>query len=122
MRQKVTKKAKARVCPELCYAACKSYLPVVEALLQEPGVDVNSEDPYGSTALELASLGREDAIVARLLNYPGIAVNHVHPNEDGFTALHNATCNNHPSTADRLLRLGHANVNLKDETLTFRRR
>ncbi|GKZ75288.1 hypothetical protein AnigIFM50267_004467 [Aspergillus niger] len=56
-------------------AAGKGYLPVVELLLQLPGINVNAQDKHGSTALHEAAYNGRLPIVELLLQHRGTDVN-----------------------------------------------
>lgn len=59
----------------LSQAAVAGNYPLVEMLLQFPGVDVNSVDNAGQTALHLACLRPAPDIVQFLLEMPGLMIN-----------------------------------------------
>jgi ankyrin repeat protein len=50
------------------WAACNNHLDVVMSLMDHPGIDLNVQDCYNSTALHLAVRNNHTAIVSQLLS------------------------------------------------------
>ncbi|KAL8648633.1 MAG: hypothetical protein Q9210_004877 [Variospora velana] len=80
------------------------------AVLIRPGVDVNCQDSYGATALQIAAKHGHESSVRLLLN--NAASIHTE-NQNGQTALYWAARNGY-STIVRLLRISGANVLTRD--------
>lgn len=70
---------------QLLYAIQNDQAEIVKLWLDAPGVDVNTADSKGRTALHLAVRCGRPKIVAQLLHDPGVRVNTV--DDDGMTPL-----------------------------------
>ncbi|PGH10523.1 hypothetical protein AJ79_05451 [Helicocarpus griseus UAMH5409] len=64
-------------CPALCLAAAVGFEAGVEMLLAHPGIEINSENKHGVTALGIAAERGHARIVEILLACDGIDHNHV---------------------------------------------
>lgn len=80
---------------------------VVRALLQSPGLDIDTASEYGETALMLAAFKGNMALVQELLDN-GAAVNRI----GGWTPLHYAAAEGHEEIVALLLEKG-ARVNVQ---------
>lgn len=67
----------------------ESHLEVVKILVQEPKIDINSQDNEGNTPLHLASFSGNTKIVKVLAQMPGIKINA--KNQNGWTPFLAAT-------------------------------
>ena len=70
----------------LMVAALENLEPVVEVLVQQPGLEVNLVDVYDKTALHWASSRGHLGVVRRLLDHPGMACLN-YKNKDGETPI-----------------------------------
>jgi len=89
----------------------------VELLLNHPGIDVNLQNKWGTTALiygvgSMGLMGKEKSFEL-LLSHPGIDVNL--QDEWGLTALMHATFRKSTKCVELLLKHPKINVNLQDE-------
>jgi hypothetical protein len=75
LRQQVTAEAERRNIPELCVASEAGHVPVVEALLQEAGVDVNAAGDNSRVPLHCACDKGHLEVVALLLKDGRVNVN-----------------------------------------------
>lgn len=97
----------------LILSAAGSRLPVLDLLLQQPGIDVNAvEFWWRGTALSAACRGNNVEIVRRLLSRHDIDVNL--GNIDGVTALHQAAARGHSACLELLL--AHPRLDLNKKT------
>ncbi|KAL3248074.1 hypothetical protein ABHI18_012178, partial [Aspergillus niger] len=93
-------------------AAGKGHLPVVELLLQLPGINVNAQDKHGSTALHKAVYNGRLPIVELLLQHRETDVNK--KDNYGCTALHEAIDEGRLRVVELLLRRGRVDINAQD--------
>lgn len=93
-------------------AAGKGSFPVVELLLQLPGINVNAQDKHGSTALHEAAYNGRLPIVELLLQHRGTDVNR--KDNYGCTALHEASDEGRLQVVELLLRRGRVDINAQD--------
>lgn len=96
----------------LTNAAC---LAIVHSLtrLKVHGIDVNARNEEGHTALYLAALKGQSAVVSSLISAPDIDVN-TH-NENGTTALHWAAAYGHSAVVHLLLCTSTIDVNARSK-------
>lgn len=93
-------------------AARKGNIDSVNKYLED-GVNVNTQDDTGSTALILAASNGHDAVVRRLLDEDTINVN-LRDNQINGTALFWAALAGHNDIVRKLIRVGDANMNRTD--------
>ena len=86
---------------------------VVKQLLAVDGVDVNSKDNYGRTALSWAAVNGHKVVVKQLLAVDGVNVNSK-DNDGGQTALSRAAEKGHEAVVKQLLAVDGVDVNSKD--------
>ncbi|MER9896264.1 ankyrin repeat domain-containing protein [Mesorhizobium sp. M0119] len=87
---------------------------VVEALIEDPEIDVNSRNKWKSTPLSLASAKGHYACISVLVRHPQIEIN-ARADYYGRTALIEAAKNGHLEVVKLLVENG-AEVNLTDKT------
>ncbi|WP_083918677.1 ankyrin repeat domain-containing protein [Mesorhizobium metallidurans] len=95
-------------------AALNARTAAVEALIENPAIDVNSRNKWKSTPLSLASARGHYAPVSALVKHPKIEIN-ARADYYGRTALIEAAKNGHLDVVKLLLENG-ADVNLTDKT------
>ena len=98
----------------LINAAMRGQLAVVQALLAAPGIQVNTQNYRGWTALYWAADQGHLEVVQALLAAPGIQVNT--PNNTGYTALHWASDQGHLAVVQALLAAPGIRVNTQNNT------
>jgi len=97
----------------LRFAAARGDAATVRMVIKE-GIDVNTPNDEGRTALMLAAAEGDQRVVSLLLDTPGIDVNQ----QDSFgrTALREAVENKHTDVAEQLLRVGASLGFIEDES------
>ncbi len=101
---------------ELIDAASKEDLQKVSKLLQTPGIDVNTTDSCGNSALFIAIWRGNAEIVRLLLDTPGININ-THRQETGDTPLIAAAEHGHTEIARLLLNKPGIDINAQSLAL-----
>ena len=96
----------------LHFAAEGGHLAIVRLLLKQPGVDPNTRDYTGQTALFKAANGGHHEVVELLLQHNDVEPDAV--SDDGFTPLLQAIFGRHQKVVKLLLDRADVNPNLRD--------
>eukprot|EP00761_Pharyngomonas_kirbyi_P010705 gb/GECH01010726.1/.p1 GENE.gb/GECH01010726.1/~~gb/GECH01010726.1/.p1 ORF type:complete len:160 (+),score=18.22 gb/GECH01010726.1/:1-480(+) len=96
------------------HAACRNgQLNVVQVLLRNSNIRINSRDESGYTPLHAACEGNHVNVVQKLLSVPEIDLNA--QTQWGYTPLHCACFNKNVPVIRQLLQQKHININLTDK-------